>query len=237
MGYPSALSADTWGFYDVLFGGDSLTLERPFDSHVMENVLFKVSFPAEFHAQTAAEAAIGLHPEVASKIDEIEKITLTTQRSAIRIIDKQGPLYNPADRDHCLQYVVAVGLLFGEVTADHYEDATARDGRIDALREKMEVVEDERYSADYMDPEKRSIANAVQVRFKDGTTTEKLAVEYPMGHRRRRKEAIPLLELKFDGNLRSRFPAHKTEDVFNLFRDGERLARTRVDKLMELLVI
>lgn len=235
-GYPSALSAEGWGFEDTLFGGKDIRLARPFGSYVMENVLFKVSFPAEFHAQTAAEAAFELHGQVGGRLDEVEKVVIKTQESAVRIIDKKGPLRNPADRDHCLQYIVAVALIFGDLTADHYEDEAARDQRIDSLREKMEVVEDERYSRDYLDPDSRSIANAVQVCFRDGTRTEKVEVEYPIGHRRRREEAVPLLLSKFDTNLRAGFPERHAEKLSSLFRDPERLQETRVDDLMQMLV-
>ena len=185
-GLPSALTAPKWGFCDVLFKGNRLQRPRPYGSYVMENVLFKIAFPAEFHAQTAAECAIKLHPLVKDRIDQIERIVLTTQESALRIISKTGPLHNPADRDHCLQYIVAIPLLFGALTADHYEDDIARDPRIDALRSKMQVVEDARYTREYLEADKRSIANAVQVFFRDGTATAKVEIEYPLGHRRRR---------------------------------------------------
>ncbi|HEY7221108.1 MAG TPA: bifunctional 2-methylcitrate dehydratase/aconitate hydratase, partial [Candidatus Binatia bacterium] len=203
IGYPSVLSAKNWGFYDVLFNGKPFSLGRPLGSYVMENVLFKISFPAEFHAQTAVECAFQLHDRVKSRIEQIDKIIITTHESAIRIIDKSGPLHNPADRDHCIQYMTAVGLIFGELTADHYEDNIARDPRIDALRAKITCVEDPQYSRDYLDPQKRSIANAVQVFFKDGSRSEKVAVEYPIGHRRRRAEGMPLLIKKFETNLAS----------------------------------
>lgn len=237
MGYPSALSADTWGFQDVLFNGKQLTLARPLDSYVMENVLFKISFPAEFHAQTAVECAIQLHDEVKDRLDEIDKVTLTTHESAIRIIDKRGPLYNPADRDHCLQYMVAIGLIFGDLTADHYEDETAQDPRIDALRDKMVVVEDKRYSEEYLDPDKRSIANAVQIHFTDGTETEKVAVEYPIGHRKRRAEGIPKLIEKFENSLATRFPDKQAQAILDLCHDSKRLERTPVHEFMDLMVI
>jgi 2-methylcitrate dehydratase len=237
MGYPSALSARRWGFYDVLFGGESFGLPRPFGSYVMENILFKISFPAEFHAQTAVEAAFELHPEVRDRLDEVERVEISTQESAVRIIDKTGPLHNPADRDHCLQYMTAVGLIFGELNADHYEDETARDPRVDALREKMEVVEDERYSRDYLDPQKRSIANAVRVFFGDGTATEKVEVEYPIGHRRRRKEGIPLLERKFGANLRTRLPERRARKVEELLLDRERLESAPVHRFMGMLSV
>lgn len=236
MGYPSALTAERWGFQDVFFRGQPLTLPQPLGSYVMENVLFKISFPAEFHAQTAVEAALKLHEQVKDRLDDIRKITITTQESAIRIIDKTGPLHNPADRDHCIQYVTAVGLLFGELTADHYEDRIARDPRIDALRKKMEVVEDPRYSKDYLDPGKRSIANAVQVFFKDGTATPKVAVEYPIGHRRRRAEGIPLLIRKFEHNAASRLPPARCDEIRDLCLDLEALASMPVSKFIDLFV-
>lgn len=236
MGYPSALSAPIWGFYDVYLHGQPLRVPRAYGSYVMENVLFKVAFPAEFHAQTAVEAAFQLHPRVAARLDEIEKVILTTQASAMRIIVKSGPLTNPADRDHCLQYMTAVGLIFGELTAAHYEDASAADPRIDALRAKMEVVEDPAYSRDYLDPDKRSIPNAVQVFFKDGSATPKVAVEYPLGHRRRRSEALPLLEKKFRANLARRFPAGQAHQLFQLCQDAGRLAAMPVHEFMDLWV-
>jgi 2-methylcitrate dehydratase len=237
MGYPSALSARTWGFYDVLFNGQTFRFQRPYGSYVMENVLFKISFPAEFHAQTAVECAVILHDQVKDRLDDIEKITLFTQESALRIISKTGPLYNPADRDHCLQYMVAVPIIFGELNADHYLDATASDPRIDRLRAKMEVVEDKRYSEDYLDPEKRSIANAIQIFFKDGSSTEKVEVEYPLGHRRRRKEGIPLLIEKFRYNLETRFPAKQTREILELCRERKKLEVTPVNQFIDLLVI
>ena len=206
MGYPSVLTAKTWGFYDVLFKGNAFKFQRPYGSYVMENVLFKISFPAEFHAQTAVECAMQLHPLVNDRLADIEKITIRTHESAIRIIDKKGPLDNPADRDHCIQYMVAVPLIHGRLTAADYEDSIARDPRIDALRDKMVCVEDKQFSKDYHDPDKRSIANAITVRFKDGTKTKEIVVEYPIGHRRRRKEGIPVLIEKFRTNLARRFP-------------------------------
>jgi 2-methylcitrate dehydratase len=237
MGYPSALSAKTWGFYDVLFRGKPFTLPRPFASYVMENILFKISFPAEFHAQTAVECAIALHQKVKDRLNEIEKIIIITQESAIRIIDKTGPLHNPADRDHCLQYMVAVGLICGELTADHYEDKVAQDPRIDRLRDKMVVIEDARYSKDYLDPEKRSIANSVQVFFSDGTCTDKVAVEYPLGHRRRRAEGIPLLIKKFETNLASRLAPPWCKEIVDLCLDLDGLQKTAVDQFMEMCVV
>jgi 2-methylcitrate dehydratase len=236
MGYPSALSAKTWGFSDVLFKGQPVRLTRPLASYVMENVLLKISFPAEFHAQTAVEAAIQLQPKVANRLDQIQKVVIHTQESAVRIIDKKGPLHNPADRDHCLQYMTAIGLIFGNLTADHYEDATASDPRVDALRSKMIVQEDPRYTREYLEPDKRSIANAVQVFFNDGTATDKVAVEYPIGHRRRRKEGIPLLVKKFRHNAGTRFSPSKVEELINLFDDPNRLDQLPVHQFMDRLV-
>src|SRR5437667_2304789 len=203
MGYPSALTARTWGFYDVLFKGRPFKFQRPFGSYVMENVLFKISFPAEFHAQTAVEAAFKLHPHVRNRLDHIERVEIHTHESALRIIDTTRPLPNPADRDHCLQYMTAIGLIFGALTADHYEDATAADPRIDALRAKMLVREDPRYTREYLEADKRAIANAVQIFFKDGSATENVEVEYPIGHRRRRAEGIPLLVKKIPGQRKN----------------------------------
>jgi len=237
MGYPSALTAKTWGFYDVFFKGQPFRLSRPFGSYVMENILFKVSFPAEFHAQTAVEAALQLHPEVKDRLDEVEKVVITTQESALRIIDKKGPLNNFADRDHCIQYMTAIGLIFGELTAEHYGDAVAANPRIDALREKMTCVEDPQYSRDYLDPEKRSIANAVQVFFKNGTQTEVAEVQYPVGHRRRRHEALTLLKEKFRVNLTGHFPAKQVSAILNLFYNTEGLDVMPVHALVDLFVI
>jgi 2-methylcitrate dehydratase len=237
MGYPSALSAKTWGFYDVLFRGKAISLDRPLGSYVMENVLFKVSFPAEFHAQTAVECALKLHGQMKNRLDEVERIHIFTQESAIRIIDKSGPLHNPADRDHCIQYMTAVGLIFGELTADHYENQFAQDPRIDRLRDKMIIIEDARYSEDYLDPDKRSIANALQVFFKDGSATEKIAIEYPIGHRRRRAEAIPLLIKKFDANLNSRLAAPWSKNILDLCLDLPALQATPVDQFMDMFAV
>ena len=234
MGYPSALTAKPWGYYEVLFQGKPFTLGRPFGSYVMENVLFKISFPAEFHAQTAVEAAFQLHDQVKNRLEQIEKVVITTHESAIRIIDKAGPLHNPADRDHCIQYMTAIALIFGALTADHYEDAVAKDPRIDALREKMSCVEEPRYSNDYLDPDKRSIANAVQVFFKDGSKTENLVVEYPVGHRRRRAEGMPLLMKKFEANLASRFAPDQCARILRLCTDAAKLDATPVDEFTDL---
>ncbi|WP_135548384.1 bifunctional 2-methylcitrate dehydratase/aconitate hydratase [Paenibacillus cymbidii] len=237
MGYASALSAPTWGFQDVLFKGQELKLGRELGSYVMENVLFKISFPAEFHAQTAVECAFQLHEQVKNRLDEIAEITLSTHEAAIRIISKQGPLHNPADRDHCLQYMVAIGLLHGRLTAEHYEDAAAQDRRIDHLRERMTVTEERQFSQDYLDPDKRSIANAVQIRFMDGSLTEKVVVEYPLGHPRRRQEGIPLLLEKFEAGLRTRYPYKQAARIMELCLDQERLENTPVPDFMKLLAI
>lgn len=235
-GYPSALTAKKWGFYDVSFHGGKFSLQRPYGSYVMENVLFKVAFPAEFHAQTAVECAIRLHEEVKDRLEEIERIVIATQEPAVRIISKTGPLYNPADRDHCLQYMTAVGLIFGDLTADHYEDTVAADPRIDPLRKKMAVVEEPRYSRDYLDPGKRSIANAVQIFFSDGSCTEKVEVEYPLGHRRRRKEGLPLLIGKFRKNAASCLLAGQVTAVADLFLNRERLEGMPVNEFMEMFI-
>lgn len=215
MGYKTALTAPKWGFYDTLFRGKAFKFTRHLEEHIMENVLFKVSFPAEFHAQTAIEAAIRLHPVVLPRIDDIESIKVDTNISCMRIIDKKGPLLNEADRDHCLQYMIAIGLLTGKLTAEDYEDSAAADSRIDALREKMHVEEDKFYSLSYLDPDERSITNAIQVEFKDGSKTDKVEVQYPLGHRRRRSEAISAIEEKFTYNLRTRFPKKMAETIIN----------------------
>jgi 2-methylcitrate dehydratase len=235
--YPSALSAKTWGFYDVLFKGQRFAMARPFGSYVMENVLFKVSYPAEFHAQTAVECAIALHPHVHQRLTEIERIVIETQEPAVRIIDKTGPLDNPADRDHCLQYMVSIPLIHGALTAEHYEDEAARDQRIDALRAKMQVVENVRYSTDYLDPDKRSIANAVQVFFDDGSSSERIEVEYPIGHRRRREDAIPLLWEKFEHNLGTQMKGEQARRVLDLFRDPSKLDATPADDFLGMMVV
>ena len=237
MGYPSVLTAKTWGFYDVLFRGKPFRFPRRYGSYVMENVLFKISFPAEFHAQTAVEAAVLLHSEVKDRLEDIKKIEIVTHQSAMRIIDKKGPLNNPADRDHCIQYMAAVGLIKGGLGAADYEDAAAADSRIDALRAKMVCIENKRYSRDYLNPKKRSIANQLQIFFKDGTQTRKVAVEYPLGHRRRRNQGIPLLEAKFRTNLARRFPKDRREAIFELCRDQRRLEATPVDGFMDLFVV
>src|SRR5689334_5369213 len=237
MGCPSALTAKTWGFYDVLFRGKPFKLLRPYGSYVMENVLFKISFPAEFHAQTAVEAAILLYPEVKDRLHEIKKVEIVTHESALRIIDKTGPLYNPADRDHCMQYMVAIGLIKGSLTAKDYEEDVARDPRVDALRSAMVCVENKQYSRDYHDPKKRSIANQLQITFQDGKKSRKVAVEYPVGHRRRRAEGVPLLEAKFRTNLTRRFPFEQCDDVFALCSDARRLQAMPVHAFVDKLVI
>ncbi len=234
MGYPSALTAKGWGFQDVLFRGKTVQVPaQGFGSYVMEHVLFKISFPAEFHAQTAVEAAVTLHPQVANRFDEITRILIETQESGKRIIDKTGALDNPADRDHCLQYMAAVPLLKGSLTADDYENAVANDPRIDALRAKMEVVENLDFTRDYLDPSKRSIGNAIQVFFSDGTSTERVAVEYPIGHRRRRQEGIPLLLAKFETNLRGRIPARQADTILARCHQPTELAETPVHQFMQ----
>ena len=237
MGYPSALTASKWGFYDVHFKGKSFVFQRSYGSYVMENILFKIAFPAEFHAQTAAEAAIQLHTEVRDRLNDIERITIRTQESANRIINKRGELYNEADRDHCLQYIVAVGLIFGNITSDHYQDTLAHDSRIDYLRNKMEVVEEEQFSKDYLDPSKRSIANAVKIYFKDGSSTHEVIVEYPLGHKRRRREGIPLLKQKFKRNISSRFDKNQVDRVLTICHDQAMLEAMPVNHFVELFLI
>src|SRR5713101_4284705 len=221
MGYPSALSAKTWGFQDVLFKGKSLSLPQPFGSYVMENVLFKISYPAEFHAQTAVEAAMTLHPQILPKIDEIERVTIETQEPGVRIIDKTGPLANPADRDHCIQYMVAIPLIFGRLTAEDYEDTVARDPRIDALRAKMQVRENTTFTEEYYAADKRYIGNAIQVFFKDGTSTSRVAVDFPIGHRKRRTEGMPVLVKKFESSVDAYFTPKQAERVKVLFANPD----------------
>ena len=235
MGYPSVLTAKTWGFEDVLFKSDSLRIPQSFGSYVMENVLFKISFPAEFHAQTAVEAAVKIYPEIKDRLDEIDKIEITTHESAIRIISKVGELNNPADRDHCLQYMVAIGLLKGNLVAEDYEDDVAKDPRIDELRSKMVVTENKKYSEDYLDPEKRSIANKLKVLFNDDSSTKEIEVEYPIGHRRRRNEGLPVLENKFLSNLKTVFDEEKSEKIYNEFLDFDKLTSMSVVDFQKLL--
>ena len=237
MGYPSALSAPKWGFYDVLFGGNSFKFQRPYGSYVMENVLFKLSYPAEFHAQTAVECAVILHPQVQKRFDDIARIELVTHESAIRIISKQGVLHNPADRDHCLQYMVAIGLLHGDLRAEHYEDDVAADPRVDMLREKMHVTENKDFSRDYHAPEKRSIANSMKLIFKDGSESELVSIEYPIGHRRRREEGLPVLLAKFKRNLSTQFPVSRVEEITNRMNDTNTLAAMSVGDFMAMWVV
>jgi 2-methylcitrate dehydratase len=236
MGYPSALSAKTWGFQDVLFKGKSLALPQPFGSYVMENVLFKISYPAEFHAQTAVEAAMTLHGQIASRIGEIERITIETQEPGVRIIDKTGPLANPADRDHCIQYMVAIPLLFGRLNAADYEDQIAYDPRVDALRAKMQVKENAIFTQEYYDPNKRYIGNAVQVFFKDGTASQRVQVDYPIGHRRRREEGMPVLVKKFEASVAAHFGPAQTESIKAMFVDRDALAAMPVSEFVAKLV-
>jgi 2-methylcitrate dehydratase len=240
MGYPSVLSAKGWGFYDVLFKGKPFKFQRPYGSYVMENVLFKISFPAEFHSQTAVECAMDLHQRLAKsgrKPEDIKKITIRTHEACIRIIDKQGPLNNPADRDHCIQYMVAVPILFGRLTASDYEDAIASDPRIDKLRDKIVCVEDEQFTKDYHDPKKRSIANAFTVEFKDGKKLPEIVCEYPIGHKRRRKEGMPVLVEKFKTNLARRFPAKQQKAILDLCNNANKLASTPVHEFVDMFVI
>ena len=240
MGYPSVLTAKTWGFYDVLFKGKEFSFQRPYGTYVMEQVLFKISFPAEFHAQTAAECAMTLHAQLQKagrNVDEIKKVTIRTHESAIRIIDKKGPLDNPADRDHCIQYMVAVPLIFGRLTAEDYEDKVAADPRIDALRAKMECVEDKRFSEEYHDPDKRSIANGITIEFKDGKKLKEVVVEYPIGHRRRRKEGIPVLVEKFRTNLARRFPTKQQQRILDVSLNQKAREAMTVNEYVDLYVI
>ena len=237
MGYETALTAPVWGFSDVLMGGKQVTLAKTLGSYVMENVLFKISFPAEFHAQTAVECAMQLHPEIVDRLDEIEKVELETQEPAVRIIDKTGPLENFADRDHCLQYMVAIGLIFGELTAHHYVDDTAKDPRIDSLRDKMLVKENPTFTQEYYDLEKRAIGNSIQVHFKDGTSTERVEVSYPVGHRVRRDEGIPLLVEKFRNSLPPVFDNEQVKEIQEIMAAPDRLGEMRVCDFMELFVV
>src|SRR6202167_5067261 len=236
MGYPSALSARTWGFCDVLFKGKPLQLARPFGSYVMENVLFKISFPAEFHAQTAVECAMQLHPEVRDRLAGIERIVIETQEPGVRIIDKTGPLANAADRDHCLQYMVAIPLIFGRLTAGDYEGEGARDPRVDALRSRMQVRENPTFTQEYYAPDKRYIGNAVQVFFKDGTSSPRIQVDYPIGHRKRRAEGMPVLVKKFETSVAAHFGAKQTEAIKKMFVDRAALAEMPVGDFVAQMV-
>jgi 2-methylcitrate dehydratase len=240
MGYPSALTAKTWGFYDVSFKGNPFKFQRQYGSYVMENVLFKISFPAEFHSQTGVEAAMTIYKQMQATgktSDDIKKVTIRTHEACIRIIDKKGPLNNPADRDHCIQYMTAVPFIFGRLTARDYEDDIASDPRIDALREKIVCVEDTSYTADYHDPEKRSIANAITVEFNDGTVFDEVAVEYPIGHARRRVEGIPLLIEKYKTNLARIYDAAKQKKIIDLCLDYDKLSATPVNEFMDLMAL
>ena len=236
MGYPSALSAKTWGFYDVLFKGKPFSLPQPFGSYVMENVLFKISFPAEFHAQTAVEAAMTLHPAVKDRIADIDHIVIETQEPGVRIIDKTGPLANPADRDHCIQYMVAIPLLFGRLTAEDYEDRVASDPRVDALRAKMQVRENTTFTEEYYASDKRYIGNAVQVFFRDGTSTQRVPVDYPIGHRKRRAEGMPVLVKKFEASVDAHYAPKQALNIKTLFAKREQLDAMPVNELMAALV-
>jgi 2-methylcitrate dehydratase len=239
MGYPSALTAKTWGFYDVSFRGQEFRFQRPYGSYVMENVLFKISYPAEFHAQTAVEAAMTLRRRLdaaGKSAEDIRKITIRTHAACLRIIDKKGPLTNPADRDHCVQYMIAIPLLFGRLTAADYEDAVAADARIDALRAKVECIEEPQFTRDYHDPEKRSIANSLHVELRDGTALEE-TVEYPIGHRRRREEGMPLLVEKFKTNLRRRYAEEQQRRILEASLDRERLKQMQVNEFVDLFVV
>jgi 2-methylcitrate dehydratase PrpD len=236
MGYPSVLTAPRYGFYDALFRGRAFKVQRPFGHHVVENVTFKF-VPAGNHAQSAIEAAFRLHPHVKDRLDDIESVTIRSQQPLMRIMDKRGPLTNPADRDHCAQYVVAVGLILGSLEASCFEDAFAADPRIDTLRAKMTVIEDPRYTRDHLDPEKRSKANAIEVRLKGGTTLPTVEVEYPIGHPRRRAECLPMLEQKLEKHLRGRFPAKQARALLDLCLDQHRLEATAVHEFMDAMVI
>ena len=237
MGYPSAITAKGWGFQDVSFKGNSLSFSQDYGTYVMENILFKISFPAEFHSQTAVEAALRLHDQVRDRIGEVDRIVIETQESGDRIINKTGPLDNPADRDHCLQYMVAVPLIFGRLTAEDYEDTVAHDPRIDLLRDKMQVMENERFTREYLEADKRAIGNSVQVFFTDGSSTDKVVVDYPVGHRRRRDEGIPLLKEKFERYLRGRVSPKHADRVLGICEDQASFEQTSVDEMMSLLVV
>ena len=236
MGYPSALSAKTWGFQDVLFKGKPIVLPQALASYVMENVLFKISYPAEFHAQTAVEAAMTLHPQIAARLEQIDRVVIETQEPGVRIIDKTGPLANPADRDHCIQYMVAIPLLFGRLEASDYEDAVATDPRVDALRAKMQVKENAGFTKDYYDPQKRYIGNAVQVFFKDGSSSERVAVDFPIGHRKRRAEGMPVLVKKFESSVAAHFQPKQTESIKAMFVDRKPLMAMPVSDFVAKLV-
>ena len=234
MGYATAMSATNWGFNDVLYGGNQVTLRMPLDTYVMENILFKISFPAEFHAQTAVECALALHDQVKDRLDDIDRVEMETQEPGVRIIDKKGPLNNFADRDHCLQYMAAIGLIFGQLTAEHYTDAVAKDPKIDALRDKMVVKENESFTTDYYDLEKRAIGNSIQVHFKDGTSTDRVEVQYPVGHRNRRDEGIPLMIEKFNNSLTDVFDETQAKTIRTAFEGKSKLDSMSVADFMAL---
>jgi 2-methylcitrate dehydratase len=236
MGYPSALSAKTWGFQDVLFKGKPIVLPQPLGSYVMENVLFKISYPAEFHAQTAVEAAMTLHPQIAARLEQIDRVVIETQEPGVRIIDKTGPLANPADRDHCIQYMVAIPLLFGRLEAADYEDRVACDPRVDALRAKMQVRENAHFTEDYYAADKRYIGNAVQVFFSDGSASARVAVDYPIGHRKRRAEGMPVLVKKFENSVAAHFQAKQSESIKAMFNDPRALGSLTVSEFVARLV-
>lgn len=235
MGYPMVLGAKTWGFCDVFFNGNPIQLTQSLGNNVIMNILFKVAYPAEFHAQTAVEAALQLQSQVVNRLDKIDRIQIETQEAALRIINKTGPLRNSADRDHCLQYAVAIALLYGQLTTEHYEDRAAADPRIDQIREKMYVIENTTFTRDYLDPQKRAIANALQIFFDDGTCTKRVEVAYPIGHRQRRQDALPLLKIKFQTNLSTRYPSDRIQEIVELFDDPDRLDQTSTSTLMKLL--
>jgi 2-methylcitrate dehydratase len=234
MGYPTCLTVPTWGFNHINLKGKEIIVKQAYGSYVMENVLFKVSYPAEFHAQTAVECAIILHPKVKGRLNDIKTIHLTTHESALRIIDKKGPLRNYADRDHCIQYMAAIGLIEGNLTADHYEDSYAKDPRIDDLREKFVLTENKQYTADYLDPQKRSIANSMQIEFKDGSKTDRVSIEYPIGHRRRRQEAYPLIEEKFIHNVSTQFKKEQVDKIVSVCLDEKKFNSMPVNEFVEL---
>jgi 2-methylcitrate dehydratase len=236
MGYPSALTAKTWGFQDVLFKGRALSYPQNFGSYVMENVLFKISYPAEFHAQTAVEAAMSLHAKVKDRLDDIERVVIETQEPGVRIIDKTGPLANPADRDHCIQYMVAIPLIFGRLTAEDYEDSVANDARVDKLRGKMQVRENTTFTEEYYAADKRYIGNAVQVFFRDGSSTERVAVDYPIGHRKRRAEGMPVLVKKFETSVAAHFTPKQTDAIKALFANRARLEQMPVSEFVACMV-
>ena len=236
MGYPSVLTASVWGYYDVFFDGKPFAFQRPYGSYVMENILFKISFPAEFHAQTAVECAVQLHPQVRDRLEDIERIEIQTQEAGVRIIDKNGPLDNYADRDHCIQYMVAVPLIFGELTASSYSDDVASDPRIDRLRDLMSVTENEKFTEEYFDPDKRGIGNSVQVFFNDGSSTDRVEISYPIGHRRRRDEGIPELINKFNNALADHYPADQAESIKSACKDQQPLENMLVPEFVDLWV-